>query len=53
MKKRTLSVDEVVAMIAEQLRQEDGEMIEDIFNRVLAPKIKYKGDSLFTQEVGG
>ena len=44
---KTITADELIQQIAEILPEEDGEMIEDIANRVLGRKVEYLGDSLF------
>jgi hypothetical protein len=49
--KRTLTGDEIVAEIAEELRQWDGEFIAHIANLVLVPTFYYEGDFKFTQEI--
>jgi hypothetical protein len=38
---KTLTPDDVIAMIAEILPENDGEFIEDIANRVLGNKVRY------------
>jgi len=43
-------VAEVIQEVADTLAQADGEFIEEIANRVLTRKVKYEGDSMFTQE---
>ena len=48
---RSLDMAELIEEIAEVLRQGDGEFVEYIANSVLVPKVTYKGDGFFTQEV--
>jgi len=45
-----LGVDDVISQIAETLCSAEAEFIEEIANQVLAHRVKYTGDSLFTQE---
>jgi len=49
--KRTLTGDELVAEIAEELRQGGGEFVAQIANLVLVPTFYHEGDSKFTQEI--
>ena len=47
----TLTVDEVIDMISEVLREADGEFIEDIAKRVLTHSVTYLSDSIFDVSV--
>ncbi len=49
-KQNTKSSDEVINMIAEVLRQSDGEFIQDIANKVLTERVTYTDDSIFIVE---
>ena len=42
--------EEIIQDISDILAWADGEFIEEIANRVLTRKVKYEGDSMFTQE---
>ena len=44
------TAEEIIQDISDTLASADGEFIEEIANRVLTRKVKYEGDSMFTQE---
>ena len=48
--KRTLTADEIISEISEELRQGDGEFIANIANQVLVSEVTYLEDSIFEQE---
>lgn len=48
---RKLNSDELINELVETLRDSDGELLAQIANQVLVPRVTYIGDSLFVQEV--